>query len=352
MLRKKQSVNSELLNLKSQTDLKNSQFKQLLEACFDTLLYDFISGTGLQSRNTRSQTGTMVSNLPRSPTASHRFGSSVTPGMGAKVADTKVARPGATAKSVLLGSTAGTGAGVGEGGGDGRDGKDVGGAAMISGPGNSGAAVTLVCGGVRGLPYWAPGPVLVKMVGEGVVVWFWEVETFPGAGAAAVFRGLIREVGILPPAGGGAVLECWVVLGCLPLNGAVGLLPELGLEVVFLLDGERAVCGVDAFGLVGGGLGWGFPFDGGLGLFPTAAAAAAADAGLVAVLVAVVVIVPAAVVVGEWTSSTSGLTTTKDVTGVTKLYVRERFVALSTSSLWVAGSVVFSLACSSSLMVK
>lgn len=294
--------------------------------------------------------------------------------MGAKVADTKVARPGASSKFVLLGSVAGTGAGVGEVGGEGRDGEDGGGATMISGRGNSGAAVTLLstcdavvkptvpsCG-VRGFPYWAPVPILGelsggevgvvgKMVGEGVVVLhtlFWEVETFAGAGAAAVFRALIREVGLLPPAGGGAVLECWVVPGFLTLSGAGGLLTELGLEVVVLLKGETAVFGVEAFGLVGGALGSGFPLE--LGLLPTAAAAAGPL--LVAVLVAVVVIVAVAVVVGEGTSSSSGLTTTKEVTGVTKLYLRERLVALSTSSLWVAGSVVFSLACSNSLMVK
>lgn len=322
--------------------------------------------SGLQSLNTRYP--------PRRPTASHRLGSSVTPGMGAKVADTKVARPGATSRFVLLGSVAGTGAGVGEAGGDGRDGDDGGGATMISGRGNSGAAVALLstcdavvhpavpsCG-LPGLPCWAPGPVLgevsggeadvgVKMVGVGVVVLhtlFWGVETFPGAGAAAVFRELIREVGILPPAGGGAVSECWVVPGFLPLNGAGGLLTELGLEVVVLLDGETAVFGTDAFGLVGGACGSGFPFDGELGLLPTAAA----DALRVAVLVAVVVMVAAAAVVGGWTSSTSGLTTTREVTGVTKLYLRERLVALSTSSLWLAGSVLFSLACSNSLMVK
>lgn len=52
----------------------------------------------------------MECNLPRSPAASHRRGPSVTPGMGAKVADTKVAM----LRSVLLSSTVGAGAGVGE----------------------------------------------------------------------------------------------------------------------------------------------------------------------------------------------------------------------------------------------
>lgn len=51
-------------------------------------------------------------------------------------------------------------------------------------------------------------------------------------------------------------------------------------------------------------------------------------------------------------SSKSGLTTTKEVTGVTKLYLRERLVALSVRSLCVAVSVVFNLARSNSLMVK
>lgn len=134
--------------------------------------------------------------------------------------------------------------------------------------------------------------------------------------------------------------------GFLPLNGAGELLTEPGLEVVVLLESETAVFGNDTFSFNGSALGSRFPF---LGLFP---AAAAANALLVTVLVAVVVILAAAVVVGEWTLSTSGLTTTKEVTGVTKLYLRERLVALSTSSLWVAGSVVFSLACSSSWMVK
>lgn len=51
-------------------------------------------------------------------------------------------------------------------------------------------------------------------------------------------------------------------------------------------------------------------------------------------------------------SLTSGLTTTKEVTGVTKLNFRERLVALSVRSLCVAASVAFNLASSSSLMVK
>lgn len=77
---------------------------------------------------------------------------------------------------------------------------------------------------------------------------------------------------------------------------------------------------------------------------------------VVEVVVAVVVVVAAlfgcAVVGVGAVSSASGLTTTKEVTGVTKLYLRERLVALSVRSLWVAVSLVFNLARSNSLMVK
>lgn len=259
------------------------------------------------------------------PTASQRLGSSVTPGMGAKVAATKVATTGAGSRCVSLCSVAGSGAGVGGVGGDGSAGEDGRGANTISGSGNSGVDVTLLstCGavvcpscGVRGLPCWAGVSVLaeqrgvevaVTMVGEGVVVFkaeFWGVEAFPGAGADAVFRELIREVGILPPAGGGAGLECWVAPGFLPLNGAGGLFTELGLEVVVvLLEGKTAVFGVGAFVLVGGARGGsGFPLEGELGFFPTPTAGAL----VVAVAVAVVVTVAAAVAVAASTSSNSG----------------------------------------------
>lgn len=66
----------------------------------------------------------------------------------------------------------------------------------------------------------------------------------------------------------------------------------------------------------------------------------------------VVALIGCAVVGVEAGSSASGLTTTKEVTGVTKLYLRERLVALSVRSLCVALSVVFNLARSNSLMVK
>lgn len=292
----------------------------------------FIGAALIESLNTlNAKPG--VGNLPRMPTASHRFGSSVTPGMGAKVTDTKEATPGADSECVSLCSVAGSGAGVGRvagsGAGVGRVGEDGsaggdGGAATLSGCGSPGADVMLwaACGaavdptgpgcGVRGRPYWVTVSVLaelsegevtgaVKMVGEEEVV-FKAAESFPGAGAEAGFRGLTREVGILPPAGGGAVLECWVAPGFLPLNGAGGLLTELGLEVVVvLLDGEAAVFGVDAFVLVGGARGGsGFPLGGEPGFFPTPTA----DVLVVAVVVAVVVIVAAAA--AESTSSSSG----------------------------------------------
>lgn len=51
-------------------------------------------------------------------------------------------------------------------------------------------------------------------------------------------------------------------------------------------------------------------------------------------------------------SSGSGLTTTNEVTGVTKLYLSERFVAFSVSKRCTSGSVLLSLASRSSLIVK
>lgn len=71
--------------------------------------------------------------------------------------------------------------------------------------------------------------------------------------------------------------------------------------------------------------------------------------GPATVVVAVVVVEGTVVGVG---SSVSGFTTTKEVTGVTKLYFKERLVAFSVSSLCIAESVMFSFACNNSLMVK
>lgn len=56
--------------------------------------------------------------------------------------------------------------------------------------------------------------------------------------------------------------------------------------------------------------------------------------------------------VGIGMSSTSGLTTTSEVTGVTKLYARERLVAFSVNSRCRAASLLLVLASSRSLMVK
>ncbi len=64
-------------------------------------------------------------NLPRSPAASHSRGPSVTPGMGAKVADIKVAMLRFVSESVLLSSTVGASAGVGEVSGVNSSGKAV-----------------------------------------------------------------------------------------------------------------------------------------------------------------------------------------------------------------------------------
>lgn len=50
-------------------------------------------------------------------------------------------------------------------------------------------------------------------------------------------------------------------------------------------------------------------------------------------------------------SSISGLTTTKEVTGVTKLYLSERLVAFSPSKRCMSGSELLSLAIKSSLIV-
>lgn len=142
--------------------------------------------------------------------------------------------------------------------------------------------------------------------------------------------------------------------------GAVGFLPRIPAGVVFVKPGlavvvvfleTLAVGGVVFLSAVEGGLGGsGFVLFGlmgleGFGVF------------VVAVAVAVVVTLAAAVavvVVGLCVvvSSASGLTTTKEVTGVTKLYLSERLVALSASNLCIEGSVVFSLARSSSLMVE
>lgn len=67
-------------------------------------------------------------------------------------------------------------------------------------------------------------------------------------------------------------------------------------------------------------------------------------------LVVDVVVVEGAVV--GFGSSVSGLTTINEVTGVTKLYFRERLVAFSISKRCTTGSVLLVLASRSSLIVK
>lgn len=61
--------------------------------------------------------------LPRSPAASHSLGPSVTPGMGAKVAEIRVAM--LMSVSELLFAESGTGASVGEMRGDTSSGRTV-----------------------------------------------------------------------------------------------------------------------------------------------------------------------------------------------------------------------------------
>lgn len=68
-------------------------------------------------------------------------------------------------------------------------------------------------------------------------------------------------------------------------------------------------------------------------------------------MVLVEVLLVVATTVGSG-SSISGLITTNEVTGVTKLYFSERLVALSTRRRCVIKSEVFILASSNSLIVK
>lgn len=91
----------------------------------------------------------------RSPAASHRRGPSVTPGIGAKVADTKVAM----LSSVLLSSTAGAGAGVGEVSGDNSSGRAV----VISG--TSGADVVVFCASAEGTATLTGGRAVLTVLG-------------------------------------------------------------------------------------------------------------------------------------------------------------------------------------------
>lgn len=150
---------------------------------------------------------------------------------------------------------------------------------------------------------------LVTSGNVGMVVFkvlVWGVETLLGAGGDAVFKALIGEVDILPPAGGGggggeAVLDSfWEGLGFLPDNGAGAVFTELGLEVVVVFfDGEVAVFDADVF-LVGSSRGGsGFPLfglglEGELDFF----LAPAADILVVAGVVGVVAVMVGFAVVG------------------------------------------------------
>lgn len=124
-------------------------------------------------------TASGASNLPRSPAASHSRGPSVTPGMGAKVADTRI-RSVSTPESELLCSPAG--AAVGEvGGGISSDR-----AAVISGGATFGTDVVLFSASVDG--------------------------TVPFTGRRVVFAVLSSEVRGLPGRGVGRVLGGGVVV--------------------------------------------------------------------------------------------------------------------------------------------
>lgn len=241
--------------------------------------------------------------------------------------------------------------------------------------------LTVLGCGVTGLPARGPGSALTEVRGDAVLVvdvgdaadvlaveggitftvLGCGVESFPGAGGAAVLRELSRDVEILPAGGTEAVLESfWEGVGFLPMNGAGAALMVLGLEVivVFLVNGETmvfAVEGGDGFFLGLGvfvewpGGGWGVAglgdpgsgfvlsglgLDGNLGFFADDILAAVIGVvGVVAVVVCFAVVVVGVVVAVGAASSASGFTTTKEVTGVTKLYFRERLVAFSASNL-------------------
>lgn len=75
------------------------------------------------------------------------------------------------------------------------------------------------------------------------------------------------------------------------------------------------------------------------------------EPAMVLVVVLLVVAKTEELIVGSG-SSISGLITTNDVTGVTKLYFSERLVALSTRRRCVNTSEVLILAKSNSLIVK
>jgi len=170
------------------------------------------------------------------------------------------------------------------------------------------------------------------------------LETFPEEGIVGVLTESGADVGILPESGAGLVLtEAGLkVAVCFFLEGGTAVLADVGSEVDFL--------GCRLFGLEGGGAGGGGltpeslgfhllvrGLEGGFGFLALTLALATTLLARVVVVVVVVVVVAVMVVVvaaSRWAaSSASGFTTTSDVTGVTKLYSRERLVALSVSSL-------------------
>lgn len=108
--------------------------------------------------------------LPRSPAASHKRGPSVTPGMGAKVADTKVAMLSSVS---LWSSTLGAGTGVGE---VSREDASGGGVVMS---GTGGAEVALVSASREGTVTLTGGRVVLTVLGCGV-------RGFPGRRAGSV----------------------------------------------------------------------------------------------------------------------------------------------------------------------
>lgn len=225
----------------------------------------------------------MTSDSPKSPAASHGRCPSVTPGMGIKVAATKVAMLGSVSMLVSLRSAVGVGEVTGGGrsvrptliSGSGASGGDV--LCSTSLPGGGVGLSELDCGvkAISGrtvfsgteevlLPVVCVGIALVVVGVVGFKVLFFREEILPGAGGDAVLRALTRDVGIFPPGGGAGereepVLELgWVGVDFFPEIGAGAVLTKgLGLGVVVVLRESKTL----DFGVEG------FFFDGGCGGF-------------------------------------------------------------------------------------
>lgn len=73
------------------------------------------------------------------------------------------------------------------------------------------------------------------------------METFPGAGGAAVFKASSREVCVLPAGRGEAVLDSfWEGVGFFPEIGAGAVFTEVGLDVVVaFFEGETPTFAVE-----------------------------------------------------------------------------------------------------------